>query len=119
MKLTTATTMLEQFKASLANLIALNVICISNLLGNDIEEDGYYRVRTKDLFPEGGIKTYGADPEKGWTVDVLVVRDYDGWFIFGIEEEDVQLDCLDVPAEVLMDIANATETKAYELKYGA
>ena len=109
--------MLEQAKANLANFIALNIIMLCNLDGKEVESDGYYRIHEGEFFPDG-IKTYGADHENGWTVDGMVVRADDGCFIFGIKEEDVQLGYFDVPAEVLEDIANAVETKVYELRFG-
>jgi len=107
----TATEIMENAKARIANLISLNLICYCNLVGKTIEKDGYYRVHGEEIDPNG-IKTTDA------TIETMVVRDYDGYFIFSIKEEDTELAYGDVPMEMLVDISNAIENKIFSLKYG-
>ena len=48
----------------------------------------------------------------------MVVREYDGFFIFCVEEEDFEFSYDSATAEMLVDISDAVEKKVYELKYG-
>ena len=115
-----ATQIIDNAKMCVANTIALNLICFCNLTDREIESDGYYRVRGTDICPDG-LKTYLPSPndeENVLHIETMVVREYDGFFIFCVEEEDFEFSYDSATAEMLVDISDAVEKRIYELKYG-